>query len=166
VADKQTISIKPDQAQLAGFYAAVKRLDKDANTKLKTDVMAISAWSAGRIKESASRNPYPDQAAKALATTRAVRDRVPNIVIGGSRQKYSGGAVSGQVLFGSEFGANPTSVNGAFPNGGRRFPFRTPKLGRGNEGYGIFPTLRQIQPEITRQWKYAVDKVLRQWSKG
>jgi len=159
VADKVSISIKPDQKQLSGLYAALRNLDKDANTKLKTDVMAISAWSAGRIKEAASLNPYPKQAAKALATTAARRDRVPSVAIGGSRQTYSGGAVSGQILFGSEFGANPTSVNGKFPNGGRRFPMPS-------KGYGIFKTLKQIQPEITRQWKAAVDKVLNEWSKG
>jgi hypothetical protein len=156
---KETISIKPDQAQLGGLYDALKRLDKDANTQLKTDVTAISAWSANRIKDSASSNPYPKQAAKALETTRAQRDRVPSVAIGGSRQKYSGGAVAGNILFGSEFGANPTSINGRFPNGGRRFPMPS-------KGYGIFKTLKQIQPEITRQWKIAVDKVLNDWSKG
>ena len=161
MASKETISIKPDQAQLGGLYDALKRLDKDANNQLKTDVMAISGWTATRIKDAASMNPYPKQAAKALATTRAQRDRVPSVAIGGSRQKYSGGAVAGNILFGSEFGANPTSVNGRFPNGGRRFPM--PSKGK---GYGIFKTLKQIQPEITRQWKTAVDKVLNEWSKG
>jgi hypothetical protein len=40
---------------------------------------------------------------------------VPTVAIGGSRQKYSGGAVAGNIIFGSEFGANPTSINGRFP---------------------------------------------------
>lgn len=159
MADKTKISIQPDQAQLAGLYAALKTLDKDANNQLKTDVMAISGWTATRIKQAAGMNPFPKQAAKALETTRAQRDRVPTVAIGGSKQKYSGGAVSGQILFGSEFGANPTSINGQFPNGGRRFPMPS-------KGYGIFKTLKQIQPEITRQWKSAVDKVLNEWSKG
>jgi hypothetical protein len=35
-----------------------------------------------------------------------------------------------------------------------------------SKGYGIFKTLKEIQPEITRQWKAAVDKVLNEWSKG
>jgi hypothetical protein len=159
MANKTTISIQPDQKQLSGLYGALRELDKDANDRLKTDVMAISAWSATRIKGAANSNPFPKQAAKALATTAARRDRIPSVAIGGSRQKYSGGAVSGQILFGSEFGANPTSVNGQFPNGGRRFPMPS-------KGYGIFKTLKEIQPEITRQWKNAVDKVLNEWSKG
>jgi hypothetical protein len=159
MANKSTISIQPDPKQLAGLYDALRTLDKDANNQLKTDVIGISQWTATRIKASSSLNPYPKQAAKALATTAARRDRVPTVAIGGSRQKYSGGAVAGNIVFGSEFGANPTSINGRFPNGGRRFPMPS-------RGYGIFATLKQIQPEITRQWKAAVDKVLNEWSKG
>jgi hypothetical protein len=159
MASKTTISIQPDPKQLTGLYDALRTLDKDANNQLKTDVIGISQWTATRIKASANLNPYPKQAAKALETTAARRDRVPTVAIGGSRQKYSGGAVAGNIIFGSEFGANPTSINGRFPNGGRRFPFPS-------KGYGIFATLKQIQPEITRQWKAAVDKVLNEWSKG
>jgi hypothetical protein len=159
MANKSTISIQPDPKQLAGLYDALRTLDKDANNQLKTDVIGISQWTATRIKASSSLNPYPKQAAKALATTAARRDRVPTVAIGGSRQKYSGGAVAGNIVFGSEFGANPTSINGRFANGGRRFPMPS-------RGYGIFATLKQIQPEITRQWKAAVDKVLNEWSKG
>jgi len=160
MADKQTISIQPDQKQLSGLYGALRELDKDANNQLKTDVMAISKWSAGKVKDSANLNQNPKQAAKALATTAARRDRIPSVSIGGSRQKYSGGAVAGNILFGSEFGANPTSINGRFPNGGRRFPM--PRQG----GYGIFSTLKTLQPEITRRWKSAVDDVLGNWTKG
>lgn len=159
MATKQTIKIEPDTKQLAGLFAAFKTLDKEANNELKTEVMAISAFSAGKIKQSAMLNPYPKQAAKALATTAARRDRVPSVSIGGSRQKYSGGAVAGNILFGSEFGANPTSINGRFANGGRRFPMPS-------KGYGIFATLKIIQPDITRLWKAAVDQVLNKWSKG
>ena len=159
MADKETISIRPDQRELAGLYAAFKNLDKEANTKLKSDVAAISNWTAGQIKLAASLNPYPKQAAKMLATTRGNKDRVPNVTIGGTRSKFSGGAVSGQVLFGSEFGANPTSVNGRFPNGGRRFPMPS-------KGYSIFKILKDNQATITARWQAAVDDVLNNWSKG
>jgi hypothetical protein len=42
---------------------------------------------------------------------------------------------------------------GNFPNGGYKFPARTQSEGRGNRGYWIFPTLKALQPEITRRWK-------------
>lgn len=153
-------SIEPDLNELAGLYRAFKTMDKEAKTQLKTDVSAISAWTVPHIQKSFAMNPYPKQAARALQTTRSVKQKDPTVLVGGSRTKYSGGAVSGNIIFGSEFGANPTSVNGQFPNGGRRFPM--PSKG----GYGIFVTLKRLQPEITRRWKSAVDNVLDNWSKG
>ena len=152
--------IEPDMNELAGLYRAFKTMDKEAKTELKGKVSAISAWTVPHIQNSYSMNPYPKQAAKALQTARAVKRRDPSVLVGGARTKYSGGAVSGNIIFGSEFGANPTSINGQFPNGGRRFPM--PAQG----GYGIFKTLKSLQPEITRRWKSAVEDVLNNWSKG
>lgn len=166
MADRTTIRVQPDRSQLAGLYKAFRNMDDDSKTKLKNDVSLISAWSAGELKSGAFGAPMENQAIKVAQTIRANRDRIPNVTVGGSKSRFSGGAVSGQVLFGNEFGASPTSVNGAFPNGGRRFPFRSPQKGRGNEGYWIFKTLKGIQPEVTRRWKQSVTQVLDNWNKG
>lgn len=165
MSDRTTVSIKPDQSQLRGLYAAFRAMDKDSQVKLKNDVSLISAWSAGEIKQGAFNAPMTAQSIRVSETVRANKDRIPNVTIGGSRTRFSGGAVSGQVLFGNEFGANPQG-KAAFPNGGRRFPFRSPSQGRGNTGYWIFKSLKAIQPEITHRWKYAVTQVLDNWNKG
>lgn len=165
MSNRTTVSIKPDQSQLRGLYAAFRAMDDDSKTKLKNDVSLISAWSAGEIKSSAFGAPMSQQALKVAETVRPNKDRIPNITIGGSKSRFSGGAVSGQVLFGNEFGANPQG-KAAFPNGGRRFPFRSPSQGRGNAGYWIFKTLKSIQPEVTHRWKSAVTDVLNNWNKG
>lgn len=166
MADKSTIRIQPDQRQLRGLYQAFREMDVDSKNKLKNDVTLISAWSVGELRNGAFGSPMQSQSIKVAETIRANKDRIPNVTIGGSKSRFSGGAVSGQVLFGNEFGASPTSVNGAFPNGGRRFPFRSPQKGRGNEGYWIFKTLSGIQPEVTRRWKQSVTEVLNNWNKG
>ena len=96
---------------------------------------------------------------KLCLTIRANKDKIPNVTIGGNKGRFSGGARSGQVLFGSEFGGPAP-----FANGGRRFPERSPAQGRGNEGYGIFKKLKEIQPRLTREWKDAVTKhVIKKW---
>ena len=158
--------MQPDQSQLRGLYAAFRNMDDDSKNKLKNDVSLISAWSAGELQGNALNAPMSSQSIRVADTVRPNKDRIPNVTIGGSKSRFSGGAVSGQVLFGNEFGASPTSTNGAFPNGGRRFPFRSPSKGRGNEGYWIFKTLTDIQPEITHRWKNAVTEVLNNWNKG
>lgn len=158
MSEKETVRIAPNNRELKGVFDALKTLEKEANVELKNDVAGISLWTAQQIIAAAPTAIYPKQAMKVAKTVRASRDRVPKVVIGGSRERFSGGAVSGQVLFGNEFGGPSL-----FPNGGKRFPWRSPAKGRGNEGYWIFPTLTKAQPEITRRWITAVDKVLSKW---
>lgn len=156
--EKESIRISANSRELKGLYDAFKTLENEANVNLKNDVSGISLWTAQQIVAAAPSAIYPKQAAKVAKTIRPQKDRVPKILIGGSRERFSGGAVSGQILFGNEFGGPSL-----FPNGGKRFPFRSPAKGRGNEGYWIFPTLVKIQPEITRRWLDSVDKVLNKW---
>lgn len=165
---RETISIKPDTRDLANVFAALKRLDVDANNKLKDEVASISAWTAQGIRQAAfGFSPMPRQAAVVAQTVRFNRDRVPNVTIGGSKGRASGGANAGQLLFGNEFGGerNSKGSKSAFPNGGFRFPPRTPKEGRGNRGYWIFPTVKSMQPEITRRWMGAINDILDKWGK-
>jgi hypothetical protein len=167
MAEKQTISVKMDiTPEIRALLKTLNEMDKESKTELKNKVKGIATWVAEDIKTAASYAPMYKQAIKVAQTVRANKDRVPSVTIGGSRVKFSGGALSGEVLIGSEFGADPTSVNGQFPNGGRRFPYRSPKRGQGNEGYWIYPTLRLAQPRITREWHEAVDNVLDNWKKG
>ena len=162
MADRTTVKIEPDRRQLRDLYKAFREMDEGSKKALKDDVTSISAWSATELKTSYTMNPYPAQAQKVAATIRANKDRIPNVTIGGNKQRFSGGAVSGQVLFGSEFGGPAP-----FENGGRRFPDRSPAQGRGNEGYGIFKKLKEIQPRITKEWKDAVSRrVIKKWDEN
>jgi hypothetical protein len=93
---------------------------------------------------------------------------VPTIYVGGSKGRVSGGANAGQLLFGNEFGGerNAKGSLSAFPNGGYKFPERTAREGRGNKGYWIFPTLKEMQPTIKRRWQEACVKVLDNWARN
>lgn len=154
---RSTIKLQPDTRQLAGLFKAFKALDKDANDQLRNDVTEISAWSALQIKQGAFGYgvKMPGQAARLSESVRHNRDRIPNVTVGGSKLRFSGGAVSGMVVMGNEWGSSAK-----FPNGGSRFPNNLYP-----QGNWIFPTLREIQPDVTSRWKQAVDKVLSNWSK-
>ena len=159
-AERSTVKIQPDSRDLRNLYKAFRQMDEGSKKALKDDVTSISAWSATELQSSYTMNPYPAQAQKVAATIRANKDKIPNVTIGGSKGLFSGGAVSGQVLFGSEFGGPAP-----FANGGRRFPERSDPSGRGNVGYGIFKKLKEIQPTLTKQWKDAVERhVLKKWA--
>jgi len=159
-AERSTVKIQPDSRDLRNLYKAFRDMDEGSKKALKDDVTSISAWSATELQSSYTMNPFPAQAQKVAATIRANKDRIPNVTIGGSKGRFSGGAVSGQVLFGSEFGGPAP-----FANGGRRFPERSDSSGRGNIGYGIFKKLKEIQPTLTKQWKDAVERqVIKKWA--
>ena len=166
--NKQTIRFQPDLKDLRGLLKALNKMDDDSKKALKDNVSSISAWTATGIKMGAYiGSPMPAQTAIVAQTVRANKDRIPNVTIGGSRGRASGGANAGILLFGNEFGSdrNAFGSKGNFPNGGYKFPARTPRLGRGNKGYWIFPTLRAMQPEITRRWKAAVGEVYENWTR-
>jgi hypothetical protein len=167
MAEKQTIKVQMDiTPEIRALFKVLNEMDAESKTELKEKVKGIAGWVAEDIKRAAASAPMTAQAMRVAKTVRANKDRVPSVTIGGSRIKFSGGAVSGDVLYGSEFGADPTSQSGKFPNGGRRFPYRSPQRGQGSEGYWIYPTLRANQPRITREWHEAVDNVLDNWTKG
>lgn len=159
---RETVKIQPDARDLRNLYKAFREMDEGSKNALKDEVTSISKWSATELQSSYTMNPYPAQAQKVAATIRANKDRIPNVTIGGNKQRFSGGAVSGQVLFGSEFGGPAP-----FANGGRRFPERSAPQGRGNMGYGIFKKLKEIQPRLTREWKDAVNRhVIKKWDQN
>jgi hypothetical protein len=165
---RQTIRFQPDLKDLRGLLKALNKMDDDSKKALKDDVAAISTWTANGIRVAGYvGSPMPRQTAIVAQTVRANKDRIPNVTIGGSRGRASGGANAGILLFGNEFGSDRNTFGSAgnFPNGGYKFPARTPREGRGNRGYWIFPTLKAMQPEITRRWKAAVGEVYENWTR-
>lgn len=143
-----TVKLQPDTRQLKGLFDAMRKMDKNSQTLLRNEVSSISMWSAGQIKMGAADAIMPGQANRIATTVRGNRDRIPNVTIGGSRARFSGGAVSGMVLMGNEWGSLRK-----FSNGGSRYPLPTyPK------GNWIFPTLRRIQPTVADRWKDAVQR--------
>jgi hypothetical protein len=141
-------------SDLRGLVYAMTKMDKEASGELRNEVASISRWSAQGIIEASYFTPFPKQTAIVASTVRPMKDRLPYVQIGGSRGKYSGGAVAGVTMWGTEVG----SYKG-FPNGGRRFPYKDLR------GMWIFKALKDMQPEITRRWKRAVDNVLDNWGK-
>ena len=169
MADTRTsITVKPDLGDYRALLKVFSVMDKEANYELKNEVYAISAWTAKGIQQAANAHKfYPKQAAIIAATVRPARDRVPTVYIGGSKGRVSGGATAGQLLFGNEFGGDRNAFGNktAFKNGGFRFPERSPREGRGNKGWWIFPELVRMQPTIRQRWKDAVNKVMDNWAR-
>ncbi len=153
---KETVSIKVNDVDIRALQRALFKIEKAAKDEIKEDVFNLAKEMVPEFQRSA-------QTTRQLAlrpTVKARKDVTPVIEFGGAaRAGVSGGASYSQMLFGTEFGAS----QGFLRNGGRSFPVRSPRSGRGNTGYWIFPTAKKLQPLVTRRWYQAVDSVIDKW---
>jgi hypothetical protein len=46
----------------------------------------------------------------------------------------------------------------------KQFPVWSGSTGRGSKGWFIYPTLRELQPEIVAKWENALDKIMKEWN--
>jgi len=146
-----TIRIAGVREVLAGFRALPKEAGdrlRDASTRL-AGALAVDVAAAGRAEGA--------QAELVAATVKARRDRVPVIVVGGTRRLGSRRKPAFKLLFGSEFGA---SQSGDYAL--RQFK---PHLGAGS--YWIFKTVDDgpAQARIDREWNVAADAIVRAFGK-
>ena len=141
--------------------------DKNVNSALRKATKEITQGLADEIVKAAYVHPfYPRQAVKVASTVKVLSDRVPKIGIGKGRGRiFSGGARAGDVLFGSEFGSTPDGIGSAKFKGGKRFPPRSARSGRGNAGYWIFPTIKANERFIRDEWLKMADELFKEFRK-
>ena len=147
--------ISYDKAELRSIIRAFKAMDDEAIDRAKQTSNALATFAADRIKQTAYGRTVASEAVRRVAEGVRISktSKIGEFSYGFAGQRFSGGATT-QILWpGLEFGSNRY----------RQFPRRTPNRGRGNSGYFIYPTLRQIQPELVRQWEDAFSKILRKW---
>ena len=158
------------RATLNAFTRLQKETDdKSANTALRQATKTISDQLGKEIGRAAYVHPFsPAQAIKVATTIKVLSDRVPKIGIGKGRGRiFSGGGRAGDVLFGNEFGSIQGGIGNFGFNGGKRFPIpRSPRRGKGNAGYWIFPTVRANERDIREQWLKMANALFKTFVKG
>ena len=149
------VKIAYDKSDLRGITRAFKAMDAEATEAAKKESSALAEFAADRIKIAATTRTVSGTAARRIAEGVKVSktSKIGEFSYGFARQKFSGGGSTLDLLYGMEFGSNRF----------KQFPNRTPNRGRGNSGYFIYPTLRQIQPNLVAQWEEAFSKILKEW---
>ena len=149
------LEVAYDKADLRGITRAFKAMDDEAVAAAKRESSALAEFAANKIKTAAATRTVSGTAARRIADGVKVSktSKIGEFSYGFARQKFSGGGSTLDLLYGMEFGSNRF----------KQFPNRTPNRGRGNSGYFIYPTLRQIQPQLVAQWEEAFSKILKEW---
>jgi hypothetical protein len=148
-------AIAYDRAELRRITGAFKAMDQEAIDQARSESSALAQYAADQIKIAASKRVVSGKAAQRIADGVRISksSKIGEFSYGFASQKFSGGATT-QILWpGMEFGSNRF----------KQFPRRTPSKGRGNAGYFIYPTLRQIQPQLIRKWENAFDQIVRKY---
>ena len=149
------VKIAYDKSDLRGITRAFKGMSDEAVEAAKKESSNLAEFAADRIKIAAATRLVSGSAARRIADGVKVSktSKIGEFSYGFARQKFSGGGSTLDLLYGMEFGSNRF----------KQFPRRTPNKGRGNSGYFIYPTLRQIQPDLVRKWEEAFSSILKEW---
>ncbi len=146
-----------DRQELRGITKAFKAMDAEALDQAKAASAEIAEMLKDKIIAKAQTRRIAGKSAQRIAEGAKVAksSKIGELSFGFAAQKYSGGATTQQLWPGMEFGSNRW----------KQFPRRTPRLGRGNQGYFIYPTLTENQVELIRKWEESFDRILREWDK-
>lgn len=170
----ERVSFRLDDREVARIARALGRMDKRASQDLRDLSRDLAADYAVQLKNAARGSSwYRNQAIRVAESIRVASDRVPTVNIGGARRFTSSDGERtpyGALVFGNEFGSIVSRQRERFrrpgqSRGGLQFPPRSPKQGRGNRGWWIFPRLKRLQPDILRAWLEGARKVADEWGK-
>jgi hypothetical protein len=147
------VEIAYDKADLRRITSAFKAMDAEATDAAKRESSALASFAQGKIIQAANKtfNKADDRIAQGSRVSKS--SKIGELSFGFASQKFSGGGTTQQLWGGYEFGSNKF----------KQFPIWSGKQGRGSKGWFIYPTLREIQPEIIAQWENAFDRILKEW---
>jgi hypothetical protein len=147
------VEIAYDKADLRRVLGAFKAMSEEATIQAKQESSALAQFAQGKIVEASGRtfNKADNRIAQGSRVSKS--SKIGELSFGFAAQKFSGGATTQQLWGGYEFGSNKF----------KQFPIWSGTEGRGSRGWFIYPTLREIQPEIIAKWENAFDKILKEW---
>jgi hypothetical protein len=148
-----SVEIAYDKADLRRVLGAFKAMSEEATIQAKQESSALAEFAQGKIVEAAAKtfNKADNRIAQGSKVSKS--SKIGELSFGFAAQKFSGGGTTQQLWGGYEFGSNKF----------KQFPIWSGKEGRGSRGWFIYPTLREIQPEIIAKWENAFDKILKEW---
>ena len=142
--------------ELARVAKAFSLMGDEAVSEAKNVAGDLASFAANEIKSAARGRTKAAKAVQAVADGAKVSksSKTGRIDIGFASQRLSGGGNTQKLWAGLEFGSNRY----------KQFPSYSGRLGRGSRGWFIYPTLRRIQPELTKKWENAADSIIKKWT--
>ena len=142
--------------ELAKVAKAFTLMGDEAVDEARSVAGDLASYALGEIKSAAKSRTKAAKAVRAVADGAKVSksSKTGRIDIGFASQRLSGGGNTQKLWAGLEFGSNRF----------KQFPVYSGRLGRGSRGWFIYPTLRKIQPELTKRWEESADNIIKKWT--
>lgn len=149
------LPITYDKRELRSIISAFKAMDDASIETAKRESSALAEYAANEIKAYSITRTFGQAAVNRIVEGVRISksSKIGEFSYGFASQRLSGGGSTRDIWAGYEFGSN------RYP----QFPRRTPRRGRGNSGYFIYPALRKIQPELIAKWEDAFSKIVGKW---
>jgi hypothetical protein len=148
------VKIAYDKTDLRSITKSFKGMDEAAIDAAKKESNALAEYMRGKIIQAASITSNVGDNRVAQGSRVSKSSRIGEISFGFASQKFSGGGSTLSLWKGLEFGSKNY----------KQFPRFSGRMGRGSRGWFIYPTLRENQNEVVRQWEEAFSKILKEWN--
>ena len=153
----KAITIKPVDKDYRALLRTFSKMDDIAKNDMKDIAKQLAERGAAYAKGAASSAPYNQK--QALAVSKSIKisksDKAPSFSIGGRQRVGSSAFSAGYVIMGNEFGSNRL----------KQFPRRSPRQGRGNRGWWLYPAMSRFHPTIAKEWLSGFNKIRDAWTK-
>ena len=147
------VEIAYDKADLRRITSAFKAMDAEATDAAKRESSALAEFAQGKIQQKAvTRGKAADRIASGSRVSKS--SKIGELSFGFVSQKFSGGGTTKDLWGGTEFGSNKFKQFPVWSGSGIR---------GGSKGWFIYPTLREIQPDLIAKWENAFDRILKEW---
>ena len=147
-------AISYDKAELRAILKSFKAMDEEATAQAKIQTFKLAEYVKDKIV-SASAGASNKVAPKIAQGSKVSKSsKIGEISFGFASQKLSGGGTTQQLWGGYEFGSNKY----------KQFPVWSGREGRGSRGWFIYPTLRNIQPDIVKKWEESFSKIVKEFN--
>ena len=147
------VEIAYDKADLRRITSAFKAMDAEATDAAKRESSALAEFAQGKIQQKAiTRGTAADRIASGSRVSKS--SKIGELSFGFASQKFSGGGTTKDLWGGTEFGSNKFKQFPIWSGSGIR---------GGSKGWFIYPTLREIQPDLIAKWENAFDRILKEW---
>lgn len=155
-----------NKRELARLAKAFTLMGDEAVNEARAAAANFAEFALKEIQSAAASRQKGAKAVERIAKGAKVSasSKTGRIDLGFASQRFSGGGTTQQLWAGYEFGSSIKQRKDGSVRRLNQFPNYSGRYGSGSRGWFIYPTLRKIQPELTKKWEEVANSIIKKWA--